>query len=73
MYPIGLKTIMQTFHFLWKKFISQFALTNQDLIVLSCNGIFCLNLLNFFHIDLPRKENWQKEVKIVYLFSIFTF
>jgi hypothetical protein len=47
---------MQTFHFLWKKFISQFALTNQNLIVLSCDGIFCLNSLKFFHIDLPRKE-----------------
>ena len=47
---------MQTFHFLWKKFISQFALTDQNLIVLSYDGIFCLNSLKFFHIDLLKKE-----------------
>ena len=47
---------MQTFHSLWKKFISQFVLPNQELISLFLFGAFCLNSLNFFHIDLPKKE-----------------
>jgi len=62
---------MQTFHFLWKKFISQFALTNQNLIVLSCGGIFCLNSLKFFHMNLPRKELAQSSEYRLFILNFY--
>ncbi len=37
--------------------MSQLVLTNENLIDLSCDGIFCLNLLNFFHIGSPENGN----------------